>query len=183
VDGLGDVRVLERLGAHFGLHPLCLEDVLNIPQRAKLEEYEHYDFLIFRMATSPETPQRLEQVSLFLGPTYVLTFQEDQGDVFAPVRHRLRHQRGKIRFRGADYLAYALLDAAIDGYFPLLESLGDRLAAVEEAVLTAPTRATLEELYTIRRTLRIGNPKPLFSPRAAAAEPLPPAGEPHTARQ
>jgi magnesium transporter len=154
VDGLGDVSVLERLGTHFGLHPLCLEDVLNIPQRAKLEEYEQYEFLIFRMArSSAETLKPLEQVSLFLGPTYVLTFQEDYGDVFEPVRQRLRHKRGKIRFSGADYLAYALLDAVIDGYYPLLESLGDRLAAVEEAVLATPTRETLEELYTIRRTL------------------------------
>jgi magnesium transporter len=153
VDGLGDVRVLERIGTHFGLHPLCLEDVLNIPQRAKFEEYEHYEFLICRMVRSHETPQPLEQVSLFLGPRYVLTFQEEEGDGFEPVRQRLRHKRGKMRFCGADYLAYALLDAVIDGYFPLLESLGDRLTAVEEAVLSSPTRETVEELYIIRHTL------------------------------
>jgi magnesium transporter len=153
VEGLSDVSVLEKLGKHFGLHPLCLEDVINVPQRPKLEGYDDYDFLIFRMAMLQAELGDTEQVSLFLGPTYVLTFQERPGDVFEPVRQRLRQKRGKIRYCGADYLAYALLDAAIDGFFPLLEAIGDRLSTLEEAVLSTPTPQTLEQIYLVRRAL------------------------------
>ena len=157
VDGLGDISLLEKLGQHFGLHPLSLEDVLNIPQRPKLEDYETYHFLIMRMAIVQEPEERLtgktEQVSLFLGLSYVLTFQERPGDVFEPVRERIRQARGKIRRSGADYLAYALLDATIDGFFPLLEDLGERLEELEDAVLSTTERQTLEKIYAVRRAL------------------------------
>jgi magnesium transporter len=128
--------------------------VLNIPQRPKFEDFGTYLFVIFRMALMQrEAMGETEQVSLFLGPSCVLTFQERLGgDLFEPVRQRLRHSHGAIRHSGADYLAYALLDASIDGFFPVLESLGERLASMEEAVLAAPTRATLEEIYILRRT-------------------------------
>lgn len=155
VDGLGDVTILEQLGAHFGLHPLSLEDVLHIPQRAKLEDYETYQFLVFHMPLLLEEAQGdTEQVSLFLGPTFVLTCQERSGgDSFEPVRQRLRQGRGKSRKSGADYLAYTLLDAAIDSFFPLLEALGERLTDLEDEVLAAPTRQTLEEIYAVRRVI------------------------------
>src|SRR5206468_747252 len=122
VDGLGDIQVLETLGAHFHLHPLSLEDVLHIPQRAKIEDYEHYQFLVFHMPLlDPVATGETEQVTLFLGHSFVLTFQERPGsDLFESVRLRLRQARGKLRQSGADYLAYALLDTAIDGFFPLL---------------------------------------------------------------
>jgi magnesium transporter len=155
VDGLGDVQVLETLGAHFHLHPLSLEDVLHIPQRAKIEDYEHYQFLVFHMVV-PEHAMLgdTEQVTLFLGTSYVLTFQERPGgDLFENVRQRLRQARGRIRTSGPDYLAYSLLDAAIDGFFPMLEDLGERLSALEEAVLDHPSHETMEEIYAVRRTL------------------------------
>jgi len=155
IDGLGDVSVLEKLGQHFNLHALCLEDVLNIPQRPKLEDYDHYEFLILRVAWLTDIlPRPTEQVSLFLGDSYVLTFQEEeQNDVFEPVRMRLRQKRSRIRQSGSDYLAYALLDAAIDSYFPVLETLGERLEALEDLVLATPKRETLEEIYAVRRAL------------------------------
>lgn len=156
IDGLGDVTVLERLGNHYGLHPLCLEDVLNVPQRPKLEDYDAYEFLVFRMALLQELQEltgQTEQISLFLGPTYVLTFQEQIGDVFEPVRERLRQKRGRIRHSGADYLAYALLDAAIDGFFPVLEELSERLEQLEESVLSEPNPGNLQEIYRVRRAL------------------------------
>lgn len=155
VDGLGDVSVLEKLGQHLNLHPLALEDVLNVPQRSKMEDYGDYAFVVFRMAFVEAAMQgRMEQVSLFLGSSYVLTFQEEaEHDTFEPVRNRLRHRRGKIRYRGADYLAYALLDAAIDSFFPVLEALGENLEALEEVVLEVPTRETMEAIHSVRRTL------------------------------
>jgi magnesium transporter len=155
VDGLGDIQVLETLGAHFHLHPLSLEDVLHIPQRAKIEDYEHYQFLVFHMPLlDPAATGETEQVTLFLGRSFVLTFQErPESDLFENVRLRLRQAHSKLRQSGADYLAYALLDTAIDGFFPLLEELGERLPALEEAVLEHPTRETMEEIYAVRRTL------------------------------
>jgi magnesium transporter len=155
VDGLGNIQVLETLGTHFHLHPLSLEDVLHIPQRAKLEDYEHYQFLVFHMPLlDPAAMGETEQVTLFLGRSFVLTFQERPGsDPFESVRLRLRQAHSKLRQSGADYLAYALLDAAIDGFFPLLEDLGERLTALEDAVLEHPTRETMEKMYAVRRTL------------------------------
>jgi magnesium transporter len=155
VDGLGDVSALEKLGRHFDLHPLALEDVLNVPQRAKMEDHEHYTLLIFRTAYTEVAMQgRMEQISLFLGTSYVLTFQEEaEYDTFEPVRQRLRQHRGKIRHHGPDYLAYALLDAGIDSFFPVLEALGETLEALEDDVLEAPTRETMQAIHAIRRTL------------------------------
>lgn len=153
VDGLSDVHVLEQLGQHFGLHPLSLEDVLHIPQRPKLEDYDTYEFLVMR-AVDPTNPGgETEQISLFLGTSFVLTFQERPGDAFEAVRQRIRQARGRIRHAGADYLAYALLDANIDHFFPLLESIGERLENLEDVVMQTPTRETLEEIYRLRRTL------------------------------
>jgi magnesium transporter len=155
VDGLGDIQVLETLGAHFHLHPLSLEDVLHIPQRAKIEDYEHYQFLVFHMPLlDPAATGETEQVTLFLGRSFVLTFQERLGsDMFESVRLRLRQAHSKLRQSGADHLAYALLDAAIDGFFPLLEEIGERLTTLEETVLERPTRETMEEIYAVRRIL------------------------------
>jgi magnesium transporter len=153
IDGLGDVQAVETLGRHFGLHPLVLEDALNVPQRAKVEDHETYVFLISHTVLSSisELP---EQVSMFLGATYVLTVQEGHvGDVFEPVRQRLRQGLGRIRHSGADHLAYALLDASIDSFFPFLDTLAERLEAIEDDVLNASTRQTLAAIYALRRSL------------------------------
>ena len=109
VDGVANPSVIAQIGRRFDLHPLCLEDVMNLPQRSKIEDYDHYDFLIFRMAIDYQIPVRTEQVSLFLGDRYVITFQEQPGDAFDPVRRRIRQGRGHLRRSGSDYLAYALL--------------------------------------------------------------------------
>ena len=123
VDRIGDVEVVRRLGEHFGLHPLALEDVLHVPQRPKVEEYENHLFVVSRMISFREAMDA-EQISMFLGRNYLITFQERPGDCFDPIRNRIRRARGIIRQKGADYLAYALLDALVDGYFPVLEPLG-----------------------------------------------------------
>lgn len=152
LEGLGNLPVLEYLGQHFGLHDLSLEDVLSVPQRSKLEDHDTYVFMILHTQADPHT-EASEQISLFLGPSYVLTIQEHPGGLFEPVRQRLRQAHGKIRHHSADYLAYALVDAAIDTYFPFLEVLAERLEVLEDEVLTAPTRQTLERIYTLRRFL------------------------------
>jgi magnesium transporter len=152
VDGLGDVGAISRMGEIFGLHELALEDVLNTHQRPKIEAYDKQIFLVARM-TVTERPAETEQLSLFLCDRVVLTFQEGiPGDPFEPVRDRIR-KGGPIRQFGADYLTYALLDATVDGYFPVLESLGDTLETLEDDVLYRPSGLTIPALHEVKSGL------------------------------
>ena len=133
VAGLGDAAVLTQLAERFGLHPLAMEDVVNTHQRPKFEAYADHYFFVARMLDHVGNLD-IEQVSLFCGKGFVLTFQEKPGDSFEPVRERLRRTRGSIRNVGADYLAYALLDAIVDHMFPVLEVYGDHLELLEEDI-------------------------------------------------
>ena len=162
IDGLGDIDLLKNLAAHFHIHPLALEDVLNTAQRPKLEHFASHFFIVSEMIYFDEAEQlTFEQVSLFLGDHFVITLQEERGhDVFEMVRARLRGGRGYSRKMKADYLAYALLDATVDQIFPVLESVGDSIEAVEEELLDKPSRASLKKLYEAKRLL-------LFLRRAA----------------
>ena len=152
VDRIGDVETLKKLGEHFKLHPLALEDVSTVPQRPKVEEYENHLFIVARMISFDETLES-EQASMFLGRNYLITFQERPGDCFDPVRNRIRKARGIIRKRGADYLAYALLDTLVDGYFPVLERLGERIEELEDEVVENPSQDTLQRIHGVKRDL------------------------------
>ena len=152
VDGLGDVELIRRLGEMFGLHRLALEDVVNTHQRPKVEEYADHIFIVTKIVHE-EPALATEQVSMFLGRDFLLTFQEDVGDCFDPVRERLRNDRGRIRGAQADYLAYALLDAAIDEYFPVLERYGELVEGLEDAVMAAPTARIVSRIHLAKRDL------------------------------
>jgi magnesium transporter len=155
VNGLHDVEIIEKLGKSFDLHPLVLEDIVHTGQRAKVDDYENYEFIVLRMLSYNEEMGQIgdEQVSFILGPTWLLSFQEHEGDVFDSVRRRLRSGKGRIRKAGADYLAYALLDAVIDHYFVVLEKLGDRVESVGEEVAENPRPDDLEEIRHLKREL------------------------------
>jgi len=155
IDGLGDLDLLRKLAERFGLHPLALEDVLNTTQRPKVEPYEENIFIVSEMVYfDSEEELVFEQVSLFLGDNFLLTFQEEKGhDAFENVRRRLRAGRGYSRQRKADYLTYALLDAIIDQFFPVLEAIGDAVEEIEEELLEKPSKDTLRRLYESKRTL------------------------------
>jgi magnesium transporter len=152
VEGLGDVETLRELGELFGLHRLSLEDVVNVHQRAKVDEYPDHQFIVARM---PDTGDSLgtEQVSFFLGERFLLTFQEKSGDCFDPIRDRIRGGQGRIRRSGPDYLAYALLDSVIDAYFPVLEKHGERLESIEDEILSDPDSRTISRIHQIKRDL------------------------------
>jgi len=152
VSGLGDLDLLRGYGKAFGLHRLSLADVVNLHQRPKAEVYEGYLFIVTRMPRGGVGPET-EQITLVLGENYVLTFQERPGDCFEPVRQRLRRKRGRIRDAGADYLAYALLDAVIDGYYPVLEACGERLARLEDEIIAAPSRAAITDVHDLKHDL------------------------------
>jgi len=155
IDGLGDIALLRKLGEHFQIHPLALEDVLNTAQRPKVERFANHFFIVSEMIYFDDADQlSFEQVSLFLGDHFVITLQEECGhDVFDHVRERLRAGRGYARKMRADYLAYALLDASVDQIFPVLEEVGDSIESVEEELLDKPTRASLKKLYEAKRLL------------------------------
>ncbi len=154
VAGLGDAKLIRELGDYFHLHPLALEDVVHVHQRPKLEPYAEQLFIVARMVTLSDVI-RSEQMSLFLGEGYVLTFVEDPGDVFDPVRQRIRSASGKIHARPAAYLSYALLDAVIDAHFPVLEELGERLEVLEDMIVLQPEPTTIAKIHDIKREMRV----------------------------
>jgi magnesium transporter len=154
VGGVHDVQVLETLGKQFSLHPLLLEDVANTDQRPKLDDYEEYLFVVIKMLSLTERKEiAVEQVSLVLGRNYVLSFQENGTDVFQPVRERLRGGKGRLRQADSDYLLYALVDAIVDQYFAVLELMGERLEAVQQAVVDDPKPETLNDIHALKRQL------------------------------
>jgi magnesium transporter len=155
IDGVHEVNFIEKLGNRFGVHPLTLEDIVNTDQRPKLEEFEQYLFVILKMLQYDDENQEIitEQISVLLGPNFVISFQEKPGDVFDPLRNRIRNAKGRIRKMGADYLAYALLDAIVDNYFVILEKIGERIEEMEEKIVSNPTPKTLHTIHSLKRGL------------------------------
>lgn len=156
VHGVSDSVVLERLASAFAIHPLALADMVHVPQRAKVDMYEHNHLIIIHMArlVDAETCE-CEQISLLVGDHWVLTVQEIDGDVFEPVRVRLRERLGNIRAMAADYLVYALLDAVVDAYFPVAERLGAMFEALEREIIEdGGDRNDLNRIHTLRSELR-----------------------------
>lgn len=154
VDGFGDATAIRQIGELFGLHSLALEDVINVHQRAKVEPYSDHLYIVTRLVTLNH-PEHLEseQVSIFLGRNYVLTFQQQSGDCFDPVRERLRTSRGRIREAGADYLAYSLIDAVVDSYFPVVEQFADHLEDLEDQVAVGQSASVTGRVHELRNDL------------------------------
>ena len=161
VDGVHEEEIVEEIGARYALHPLLMEDVVSTGQRPKMEEYEEHLFMVLQMLVPEDGGVvRGEQVSLVLGPHWIVSFQERRGDVFDGLRHRLRSGKSRARTSGPDYLAYRLLDAIVDQYFVVLERMGDSLEDLEEQVIEEPDQETLEAVHELKGEL-------LFVRRAA----------------
>jgi magnesium transporter len=157
IDGIHNVELFKRIHDQLNIHPLVIEDILNIGSRPKFEAHESYAFIILKSIRFDQEKGRmnLEQLSFVLGPTYVLSFQERPGNFFDSVRERLRNSRGRIRNRGADYLCYALVDAIVDNYYKLPEALSQSIEAIEAKVLSAAAPEDLEAIYNLKRELVI----------------------------
>jgi magnesium transporter len=155
IDGLHDIRIMEKIGKHFGLHPLVLEDILNTEQRPKIEDFDDHIFVVLKMLYYDETDGeiRAEQISVILGSNFVLSFQERVGDIFNPLRERIRGAKGRVRKMGPDYLAYNLLDAIVDNYFAVLEKLGEQIEGMEEELVSNPTPDTLQRIHNLKREM------------------------------
>lgn len=152
ITGLGNAQVIQELGELFQFHALALEDVVNVHQRAKLEQYSDHLFIVARMC-NPEDEVHTEQISLFLKKNVLITFQERPGDCWNPVRERLRHARGRIRSSGADYLSYALIDSTVDSYFPIVDQLSDRLDDLDEEVTQRVHNSQMHRVHELRAEL------------------------------
>ncbi|AHM60647.1 magnesium and cobalt transport protein cora [Flammeovirgaceae bacterium 311] len=155
VDGVHDVVLVEQICKHFNIHPLTIEDIVSTRQRPKVESMEGYLYVVLKVLEYDEEKASvgLEQISLVLGPDFVLSFQERPGDTFEPVRSRLRAGRGRIRSAGADYLLYALIDTVVDNYFVILDRIDERADQLEEQLLTDASKENFDTVYHLKREM------------------------------
>lgn len=155
VNGIHDIKQVEVLGKCFGLHSMTLEDLVNTTQRPKIEEFPHYMFIVLKMMSFSDAANTLliEHVSLILGKNYVISFIEDEGDLFDTVRNRIRAATGRIRLMKADYLAYSLMDAVVDHYFLTVERIGDRIEDIDEQILLEPRLEDIKEIHQLKRDI------------------------------
>lgn len=155
VNGIHDIGLIEALGSSFGLHQLTLEDLVNTFQRPKFEEFPDYLYLAMKMMTFDESNDRveIEHVGLIVGSDYVISFLEDEGDVFDEVRERIRAANGRLRTARSDYLAYSLMDAVVDHYFLALEQIGDRIEDVDDRILIDPRPEDIHEVHRLKRAI------------------------------
>ena len=155
IDGIQRIDVIEKIGKHFNLHPLALEDIVNTGQRPKMEDFVDYIFVVLKMLyyDEKERETKAEQLSLVLGPNWVISFQENEGDVFDPIRERIRADKGRIRKMGADYLVYALIDAVVDNYFIILEKIGEKIEEIEDELVANPAPETLQAIHNLKRQM------------------------------
>ena len=155
IDGLHEVDPIEKIGKYFNIHPLILEDIANTGQRPKLDSFDHGFFIALKMLTiNPENKKiQTEQLSFVVGTNFVISFQERIGDVFEPVRSRIRKSSPRVRFMDSDYLAYTLIDAVVDNYFTILETMGERIEAIETELIEDPGPENLESIHELKREL------------------------------
>ena len=153
IDGVHDPEIIEKIGLHFNIHPLILEDILNTEQRPKYDDFGDYIFTVIKMIyyDAHNSEIIVEQVSFILGKNFVLSFQEKEGDVFDPIRERIRKSKGLIRKVKADYLAYALFDVIVDNYFTILEKIGEDIELIEDELVSNPTPQTLQTIHNLKR--------------------------------
>jgi magnesium transporter len=156
IEGLQNIPLLESLGSCYGLHPLILEDILNTDQRPKSDDMESYIYVVLKMLDFDPACLDIvsEQVSVVFGRNYVISIQEGrEGDLFEPLRERIRSGKGRIRKLGPDFLAYSLLDTIIDHYFIILEKFAERIEILEEDLVKDPRRETLSQIHRMKREM------------------------------
>ncbi len=154
IDGIHEVDIIEKIGEHFGVHPLIQEDIANTEQRPKMDDLGEHMYIVLKMLYY-DNEVNSEQISFILGRNFLVSFQEKEGDVFDGVRGQIRNGIGRIRKMGADYLCYALMDAVVDNYFALLEIIGEKIENTEELLLAAPTSETLESIQLLKREMMV----------------------------
>lgn len=152
LNGIHRVDMIEEIGNRFNIHPLVLEDIVNANQRPKLEESKDYVYIVLKMIHQIETTQTIgfEQVSMVVGSNYILSFQENDNNTFQQIRERIKNTNGKLRTKGVDYLAYALIDCIVDYYYVALEYLGEKIEGLEDELMLDPGPNVLKEIHTLK---------------------------------
>lgn len=155
VDGIHQVDIIEKIGEYFGIHPLVMEDIVHTNQRPKMVDYDSYIYIVLKMLwfENNSTDVKAEQVSIILGPDFVLSFQEVEGDTFDFVRERLRNSKGRTRNAGSDYLAYALLDSIVDNYFLIIERFGEAIEDLEDKLIKDPSPEILQNIHDLKKEM------------------------------
>lgn len=155
VEGIHDVKTIEKLGSCFGIHPLVLEDILNTGQRPKIENYERYAYIVVKMLFYDNKLDEFttEQESFILGENYVISFSERKAEIYNALREGIRQGVGRIRKMGADYLLYNLLDVIVDNYFVVLEELSEKIEVTEDELVTNPSKDTLQTIHKLKRQM------------------------------
>jgi len=155
ITGLHNTETIQKIGKYYSIHPLSLEDILNIHQRPKIEHFDTYNFIVLKMLTYNQESCEIEseQVSIVFGKNYVLTFQEKSGDVFDSLRSRIKAANGIIRKSGSEYLVYAIIDAIVDHYFLILEHLDENLEELESEVVSKPSLETVQKINQLKKNL------------------------------
>ncbi len=155
IKGLYQEVIIEKIGQHFGIHPLVLEDILNVHERPKAEDFENYIFIVLKALIWDEEKKEVEQqqISFILGKNFVISFQEKNNTIFEPIKQRIKIPQSRIRSMGADYLLYALMDIIIDHYFVVLENIGEITENLEDKLLVRPDKGTLRQIQHLKRKL------------------------------
>ncbi len=151
IESLEQEALIDSIGSSFDIHPLIIEDIKRRGQRPKMEEFDTYCYFVLRMFSFHNDKISTEQVSIIMGESYIITFQEKPGDVFNPLRERIRAKKFRINSLGSDFLAYSLIDAIIDNYFVILETLGEEVEHLEDILLLNPTKAALHKIHSLKR--------------------------------
>lgn len=155
IDGVHDTELIKKVGNEFNIHPLTLEDIVSTKQRPKMEDHGHYIYTVVKMIYLDEDQDhiKIEQISLIMGDNYLISFQEEKGDVFDPIRKRIKAGKNLLRRSKSDFLAYSLIDIIVDNYFVILERLGERIDEIEAEVIEEPEEETLEDIQDLKRNL------------------------------
>ncbi len=151
IQSIEDEGIIDSIGALFDIHPLIIEDIKQIGQRPKMEEFDTYNYFLLRMFSFQNDKIRTEQISIVMGASYIITFQEKPGDVFDPLRERIRAKKFRINALGSDFLAYSLMDIIVDNYFVILETLGEEVERLEDVLLLNPTKEALHKIHSLKR--------------------------------
>jgi magnesium transporter len=155
IDGINDKELIEKIVSHFNFHPLLIEEIQDIERRPKIEDFEDYVFLLLKVFQYDEILNEInsEQISIIFGKNYVISFQENPGDPFNPIREKIRTSKGRIRKMGTDYLVYSLLDIIIDNYFFVLEKVGEKIELLEEELVSNPKPKTLRLIHNLKQQM------------------------------
>ncbi len=155
INGIHREDIIESIGNHFNIHPLVMEDIMNVGQRPKIEYYDDYVYIVLRMLSYDDNKSEIidEQISLIVMKGIVISFQEMEGDVFDPIRERIRNASGRVRKMGSDYLAYVLIDIIVDNYFVILEKLAESAETLEDEIIYKPGPDAMKEINNLKRKL------------------------------